>query len=163
MEIFTRFNRIVTKVQGSQCVMSNFYPCQITVGGKTFPSAEHYYQFRKTQHHSKTALSRRILQAPTASQAKFFSKTIRPNTTWQDQRPTLIRSLLQLKFDACPEFRETVFYDRLHRAYCSRQLLGKRHPSDTRHERVWFGVSQSAEPVPATGQDDCVSVGAQFH
>ena len=39
-----------------------------------------------TVKHSKTALSRRILQGPTAFQSKFFSKTIRPNTTWQDQR-----------------------------------------------------------------------------
>ena len=107
MEIFTRFNRIVTKVQGSQCVMSNFYPCQITVGGKTFPSAEHYYQFRKAQHHSKTALSRRILQAPTASQAKFFSKDnppkynmARPTTNaYKEPAPTQVRWMSRVPGD----------------------------------------------------------------
>ena len=103
---------MITKVQGSKSILSNFYPCQISVGKTTFPSAEHYYQFRKAKHHHKISLSRRILAADNAYDAKALSKQIRPNRSWQDQRLTFIQTVLQLKFDACPEFRQTLLATR---------------------------------------------------
>ena len=94
-----------TKVKGANSTMSNFYPCSITIRNTTYPSAEHYYQYRKAVHHNKISLSRRILKAPTANDAKFLSKSIRPNPSWQKNRIPFVTDLLQHKFDQVPEFR----------------------------------------------------------
>jgi predicted NAD-dependent protein-ADP-ribosyltransferase YbiA (DUF1768 family) len=99
---------MITKVKGPTCPLSNFYMHPIPFDGNTFPSAEHLYQFLKASFHNRQDVARLIL-APDAFLAKKTAKLVHPSQQWQDLRAVLMFHILQLKFLACPAFRQDLF------------------------------------------------------
>ena len=96
---------MIAKVKGPTCPLSNFYMHPIPFDSNTFPSAEHLYQFLNASFHNRQDVARLIL-APDAFQVKKTAKLVHPSQQWQDLRAVLMFHILQLKFLACPAFRQ---------------------------------------------------------
>lgn len=74
---------------------SNFYPVPIRIGGKTYPSAEHYFQACK-------ACSRKEHEAirltPTPGEAKRKGRGVALRTDWEEAKMGVMHSALRAKF-----------------------------------------------------------------
>lgn len=75
--------------------LSNFWPCEITLQGVTYPSVEHAYQAAKS---SDPVYRRKVLAAKKPGEAKRLGKLIILPDGWEDQKRDVMSSLLWQKF-----------------------------------------------------------------
>lgn len=97
--------------RGTKNPLSNFYPVQMQCDNKIFPSAEHLYQYKKATTMGLADESISILEAPSAHAAMLLGEEINRNhntTEWDKTRCTVMRQILDLKYDSCEALRQTL-------------------------------------------------------
>lgn len=99
---------ITRKIKGHKDPLSNFYPCNIKFRGILFRSLEHAFHFHKALFHDYQHLAHQILHAPHAGIAKRLSYDIYVSPSWTRFRTKLMLDLLEIKFNACKIFRDTL-------------------------------------------------------
>lgn len=84
------------------------YPVNITIDGKVWPSAEHYYQAMKFPEFPD--YQQQILQAPTATAAQKLGKAKDParpiRADWKEVREKIMRTAIVAKFDQNPALKQ---------------------------------------------------------
>jgi len=115
----------ITRFEGEYEFLSNFYPCNVkdNIYNIVFPSAEHFYQSRKTnvleeKHHILTL---------TAGQAKRYGKKITLRSNWNMFSTFEMSVAVNSKFEQNVELAE-----RLSNTYPSHLEEGNMF-----HDRVW--------------------------
>jgi len=82
--------------------LSNFYPSQIFLEGKWWPTVEHFYQARKTDF-PETQEYIRSIEKPI--EAKKFARSIPIRSDWERIKEDVMLQALRAKF-SIPELRE---------------------------------------------------------
>ena len=59
------------------CFLSNFHPCRIEEGNLTFPTVEHYFQYKKALYFQDERTASAIYKARSPAQAKALSYQIK--------------------------------------------------------------------------------------
>ena len=88
--------------------LSNHFPCNISLFGKTFKSTEHIFFWRMAMEMGKKDLADEIYAARHAGEAKRLGKTIAPDDIrweWEEKNVDLMKSLLEAKAKQCTEFK----------------------------------------------------------
>lgn len=96
-----RFYRAV----GPHGFLSNLYPCEVVVDGETFKSAEHAYQWYKT---NKNEIAKWIREAPFPRCAAIAGHGLFPYDVvkgWNGSKVQVMRQVLEAKFKD-PELRK---------------------------------------------------------
>ncbi|MGL1889689.1 MAG: NADAR family protein [Reichenbachiella sp.] len=90
--------------------LSNFYMCNITIGGQLFKSSEHAYQWKKCRNAKRPDLAERVLAAPTPAAAKRLVSELSPEhaASWDKIKTTVMNYVLRAKWNACGMFRQTL-------------------------------------------------------
>ena len=86
---------IISSFQGEYRWLSNFWLCNVEVGGITYPSVEHFYQAAKAV---KISDMTKIATAATPSQAKWLGRNIQTRPDWEEVKVFIMRSGLEAKF-----------------------------------------------------------------
>lgn len=94
---------VIDSFSGYCRFLSNFFECNITDAGLTFPSAEHLYQAWKSKniHHAKA-----IQNAPTPGAAKRIGRSITIREDWEDIKLTVMYRVVTLKFSQNAHLRD---------------------------------------------------------
>ena len=71
----------VRVIQGKDDVLSNFYPCNISIYGIQAKSAEHAYQYSKAVCRGDIDVANKIKDAPNAFTAKCQASYLKPSAT----------------------------------------------------------------------------------
>ena len=79
---------------GDLYFLSNFYPCNITINGITFPSVENAFQSRKCANYSDMIKFRDI----TSGQAKRLGRRIEMRDDWDSVKLDVMYDLVKIKF-----------------------------------------------------------------
>ena len=84
---------------GKHHPFSNFYPCDLTINGEKYPTAEHYIQEQKALYFSNNALSIQIKSASSPAEAKSLAKNINnySHREWINQVPNILDCALRNK------------------------------------------------------------------
>ena len=98
----------VTTIFGSGDPLSNHYPCDISVMGQSYASAEHAYLHTKALNTSRSDIAEKIKNATTAAEAKRISKEIPFNPNWSTRRDQVMEAILRAKMNQVPIFAETL-------------------------------------------------------
>ena len=90
---------------GSQSFLSNFHPSPFRDNGNTFPTVEHYYQFKKAMYFQDENTASAILRCGTPKQAKGLSYQIRDydETLWKSVAKQTMYNACIKKFQQNPE------------------------------------------------------------
>lgn len=93
------------KFRGHDNPLSNFYPCELDVFGVHCKSSEHAYQYRKAMELNKPDIALKILNAPTASDAKYISNSsLEIDDRWHDIKDGVMFDVLTCKANQCSSF-----------------------------------------------------------
>ena len=82
---------------------SNFYQAQIRLGGKWYPTVEHYFQASKAitkQEHEK------VRTAGTAGQAKHLGRHVKLRPDWEKVKLSIMRKALLAKFSQHEDLKQ---------------------------------------------------------
>jgi len=85
----------ITDFFGDHRFLSNFFPSEIEVEGKKYPTVEHAYQAAKTQD---PEWREAIRNASTAKEAKNLGRKCPPRKEWDDLKIPTMKDLLKRKF-----------------------------------------------------------------
>jgi hypothetical protein len=99
-----RKERIIT-FRGPKNPLSNLYPCNLKEGGIPFKSGEHKYQYKKAIHHGNDETAERILQAPSAIEAKRIGDSIQTKNDWRKICRPIMEEIISEKLKSCVPFR----------------------------------------------------------
>jgi N-glycosidase YbiA len=80
---------------GRWAFLSNFCPSPITIGGITYPTAEHAYQAQKAY---KDEDRQKVLNAKTPGEAKRIGRNIPTRGDWNAVRIDVMRAVIAAKF-----------------------------------------------------------------
>lgn len=83
--------------------LSNFWRCDIELGGRVWPSAEHLYQASKTLI---AAEQREILFASTPWKAKRMGREVTLRPDWETSKISFMREIVTAKFQQHPDLME---------------------------------------------------------
>lgn len=100
----------VRPIQGKEDVLSNFYPCKISVFGIEAKSAEHAYQYSKAIQKGEIDAAKKILEARNASDAKYQSRFLKQSASWKAQRDDIMKQVLAAKAEQVPEFKTELIH-----------------------------------------------------
>ena len=78
--------------------LSNFSPSPITEGNTVYQTAEHMFQAHKCRHAVEPELMRRVIEAPTALDAKRIASAIQETTEWRQVRDVTMKKVIDEKF-----------------------------------------------------------------
>ena len=95
--------------KGYQHPLSNHFPCELKVYGKTFSSVEHAFFWYMAVEMGQERLADKIRTAKHAGEAKRFSKDIAEDTerwNWEERNFDVMQYLLEEKAQQCPRFRQ---------------------------------------------------------
>lgn len=99
-------HKSVTAFQGSNDVLSNFYPCDINIHGILAKSAEHAYQYTKCIRRGKLDIAKKVMNAENALAAKKLSRELPYDSKWNDQKAEVMYDIIVEKTKQVPEFKE---------------------------------------------------------
>lgn len=88
--------KTIYRFSGPYRFLSNFYGCNIEIGGIMFPSVEHAFQAMKT---NDRGLQINISNAPTPGDAKAIGRGLVLRDDWEDIKVMLMEILLLAKFN----------------------------------------------------------------
>ena len=98
--------------QGSSCVLSNMYPCEIRYGNRVFSSTETFYQWRKaTEIHASPRLLRDLECAKDSFEANRLSKHLDRVQSFEWSMVhgmDVMREVIELKYNQVPEFKDLI-------------------------------------------------------
>lgn len=92
---------------GKEC-LSQWYPSRFEVGGRSFPTAEHYMMYRKALLFGDHDAGERILRAPNPGAAKAAGRSVRgfEEALWVEHRVSIVLEANLAKFSQWPALRE---------------------------------------------------------
>ena len=107
-------DRFITLFYGEKSPLSNFFRVRIhdTFTGKHYPTAEHYYQARKSEFFGDKSLSDRIRRAPSAFLAKRMGQRIPGfnKQIWREQAKDIMKDVVRTKFEQYPHLRHYLLH-----------------------------------------------------
>ena len=89
--------------------LSNHFPCELKVYGKSFPSLEHAFFCFMAVELGQEELAERIRRAKHAGESKRLSKDIADDTerwNWEERNIEVMQYLLEVKDQQCLHFRQ---------------------------------------------------------
>ncbi|MGL4755290.1 MAG: NADAR family protein, partial [Aeromonadaceae bacterium] len=86
---------MIDSFSGEYRFLSNFWPCNVTLDGATYPSVEHAYQAAKT---SSTFERLRVIACATPGDAKRAGRTLTIRPDWDAIKVSVMRDLVCQKF-----------------------------------------------------------------
>ena len=89
----------IEQFTGEHRFLSNFYLCPVTVGGTTYPSAEHAFQASKTREFH---LRQRVAALSSPRDAKRFGRSLVLREDWQQARKPVMLVVVLSKFTQNP-------------------------------------------------------------
>lgn len=87
--------KAIESFSGEYRFLSNFYPAEVDLDGKTYPTLEHAYQAAKTLSLEQRELIRR---AGTPGKAKKMGRQVTLREDWEKIKIGVMRELLRRKF-----------------------------------------------------------------
>lgn len=93
---------VIDSFRGDFRFLSNFYPQEIEIGGRKYPSSEHAYQAFKCLHEAD---HERVRSAKTPAESKKMIRDLEIRPNWHDVKVNVMRSIIQKKFEV-PYLRE---------------------------------------------------------
>ncbi len=94
----------VLPFQGPRDPLSNFYPCEIAYGGRTFSSSEQLYQYRKCVCHRDYLTAELVMRTKTARESKAAARSVVESSAGWD-RVAVMREVAACKYRQVPEVR----------------------------------------------------------
>ena len=91
--------QVIDRFDGTYSFLSNFYPCQVTLDGLSFPTVENAFQAAKCADPD----DRLRFQALSPGAAKRLGRKVSIRPDWNQRRLEVMESLLQHKFSEHPE------------------------------------------------------------
>lgn len=92
----------IKSFRGPHFFLSNFYPCNVEIDGKIYPTTEHYYQSMKS---TIADVQDAIASAPDAKTAKKLGRNIVIRPDWEQVKDEVMLKALHAKFSV-PELSE---------------------------------------------------------
>ena len=96
-----------TTFQGAGCVLSNFFPCSITIFGRTFNSFEQAYQYKKALHFKDFGTAQKILKSNKASECKKLAKHL-SHPSWDAIKVGCLEYIVREKLDQVSVYRQAL-------------------------------------------------------
>ena len=115
----------IVPIQGKDNILSNFYECDIKVFGTTMKSAEHAYQYSKAIRRGDPEQAKKIMDARSASEAKYQARFLKHSATWKSEKEEVMREVLAAKAQR-PDFKAALL-----------QTSGKKLVEAVRNETYW--------------------------
>ena len=138
--------------KGHEHPLSNFYPVQITVKGKTFQSTEAAYQHAKAEHMKEYDAARRIQKADKAVKALHIASKIQTNESWKNRKVSVMESLIQQKIAVSSKVRAMLSNS------ASKQIVentshefwgrGEQGQGENRLGKIWMKFRQKLKDDP---------------
>ena len=95
---------------------SNFAPVEegIEYDGFCFPTSEHVFMYIKAKTFRDDEIAEQIKNAPDPKTAKNLGRKVRGfnEKVWEQRRVNAMKTAVQLKFDASPEFRNELLKEK---------------------------------------------------
>ena len=85
----------IREFQGEHRWLSNFWPCEVSVSGITYPSSEHAFQAQKTLHLPSRQLMSKL---KTPGKAKRYGKTLELRPDWDLMKLSIMEDVVYAKF-----------------------------------------------------------------
>lgn len=92
--------------QSQHSVLSNLYPCQLTIAGKHYSSAEQALQCMKADCVNDQQTSRRIWSERDVYEQKRLGGLITENKRWNDEKLAILETIITAKFEQNPLLKE---------------------------------------------------------
>lgn len=91
---------------GKEC-LSQWYGAPFSLGGRLFPTAEHYMMFQKATLFGDQDTAEQIMAAPSPGAAKALGRAVRGfvEETWAERRLQIVADGNEAKFGQNPELR----------------------------------------------------------
>ena len=93
---------------GKDNPLSNFFPTELKIFGKTYKSAEQAFQHVKALRSGDLQKAENIDTAESALDAKRFGSQVLVSDAWLDSRDEVMREILESKLKQCEEFRDAL-------------------------------------------------------
>ena len=126
----------VTPFKGKLDILSNFYPCTLTVYDREFRSSEHAYQYMKASVCGNDEMAEKICQLECPREVKIISKRLRTNDEWKRAKLDIMRDIIVAKAEYVPEYKEKLL--------SANQIIAEAVPDDfywssglSKEEIVW--------------------------
>ena len=94
--------------QGEKNPLSNFFPCELSIFGETFKSAEQAFQTTKALRSGDVVAAERIRNAKTALEAKRIGNLIQKSEQWKETEKEVMEEIVAAKVKQCEDMRETL-------------------------------------------------------
>lgn len=94
---------MICSFTGEYRFLSNFWMCDVTVGGITYPSTEHAYQALKAVRKEDHML---VVMQTTPHAAKRIGATIELRPDWEVVKIPIMRRLVNAKFEQHPDLMQ---------------------------------------------------------
>jgi ribA/ribD-fused uncharacterized protein len=84
---------------------SNMHEAPMQIGGITFPTVEHYYQWSKAKQFGAEEIATKILKTPSAKSVKALGQKVTPydDEAWKGKRREVMMTALNAKFSQHPD------------------------------------------------------------
>lgn len=94
--------------QGEQNALSNFYPCEISVFGEKFNSAEQAFQCVKAIRSGDLMAADKIRAAKSALEAKRIGNFVTTSDSWISSRVQIMEEIISKKSEQVENFRDVL-------------------------------------------------------
>lgn len=107
---------MINSFKGRWSFLSNFYPCEITYQGITYPSTEHYYvamkikndQMINGRYYTPADTRELIAKVATPGQVKRFGRNLKVRADWDDVKLGFMEWGLHEKFNKHADLKEMI-------------------------------------------------------
>lgn len=113
--LLSKPNTNITAFQGSNDILSNFYPCNINMHGILAKSSEHAYQYVKAIRRGRLDIATKIKNASNALGAKMAARDLPYSDTWAEEKAEVMTDILNEKVKQVPEFKEELLQSQSHK------------------------------------------------
>lgn len=97
-----------TLFHGDENILSNFYPCEISVFGENYNSAEQAFQCVKAVRSGDLLAADKIRAAKSALEAKKIGNLVTPSESWISSQVKVMSEIISEKAEQVETFRETL-------------------------------------------------------
>ena len=143
----------VTAFCGSDDILSNFYPCKLSLHGVEHKSSEHAFQYTKAMRCGDLDGAKSIQNASDAITAKRFGDKIKPTEQWRDTCEVAMHEVLENKTVQFPQFREKLRTSKRGTVFVEAAFSGKwgsgldRKGTLNTKQNAWPGENKTGEII----------------
>jgi ribA/ribD-fused uncharacterized protein len=101
----------IVSFTGAFKFLSNFYPCEVEYEGIKYPSSEHAYVAAKT---TDIIQKYSISEMDSPGDVKRLGKKLKIRPDWEKVKITIMRSIVEAKFDQNPDLMQMLQMTRPH-------------------------------------------------